>query len=346
MNTRLPDFSASPSVSTFAPDVPARPARRLVGTLSLSRDDWLEVRRRGIGSSDAAAALGLNPYQSPLALWLNKTGREPVSDPPTDEDRDPRYWGTQLEQVVAEHYARSTGFKVRRCNAVLQHPEHPWMLANIDREVVGSNAVQILECKTAGLNGARLWRDGVPEYVQLQVQHQLAVTGKQAADVAVLVCGNTFQCYRIERDAALIERLIALEAQFWHYVLTDTPPPADGSVSAAQALQALYPEAVAPVVDLSEDPTMDACFADLLAVRARLTELESIEAQHKQRIQERLGSASGARFSLGEVSWKRSKDSVSVDTARLLQEAPELHARFARVRPGARRFVVSASTST
>ena len=66
----------------------------------------------------------------------------------------------------------------------------PFMLANIDREVVGVPGVQVLECKTAGEFGSRLWKDGVPEYVQLQVQHQLAVTGKAAADVAVLLCGQ------------------------------------------------------------------------------------------------------------------------------------------------------------
>ncbi|MFX5426901.1 YqaJ viral recombinase family protein, partial [Acinetobacter baumannii] len=82
--------------------------------------------------------------------------------------------------------------------------------------------VQILECKTAGEFGARLWRHGVPEYVQCQVQHQLAVAGKQAADVCVLLCGQQIQIHRIERDDELIARLIELERQFWHYVETDT----------------------------------------------------------------------------------------------------------------------------
>ena len=72
--------------------------------------------------------------------------------------------------------------------------------SNIDREVTGSSEVQILECKTAGINGVKLWKDGVPEYVQLQVMHQLAVTGKQAADVAVLLGGQHLEIHRIERD--------------------------------------------------------------------------------------------------------------------------------------------------
>lgn len=346
MNTIAQALPAAPQSQAqsqaLRPITPARPALRLINTKTLSRDAWLDVRRQGIGSSDAAAAVGLNPYQSPLALWLNKTGRPEPLAPPKDADSDPLYWGTQLEHFVAEHYTRQTGRKVRRCNAVLQHPEYPWMLANIDREVIGVSDVQILECKTAGMNGSRLWRDGVPEYVQLQVQHQLAVTGKQAADVAVLLCGNDFKCYRIERDEALIGRLIELEQQFWQCVVSDTPPPSDGSASAGQALQALYPASSGPMVDFSDDTEMSACFADLLAIRARLTEQEAIESQLKQRIQERIAEASGARFGSGEVSWKRSKDSLTLDVARLLKEQPGLLERYPLTRAGSRRFVVSA----
>ncbi|MBU66047.1 MAG: hypothetical protein CL858_11415 [Cupriavidus sp.] len=196
-----------------------RPALRLVSTQDMSRGDWLEVRKQGIGGSDAAAAVGLNPYKSQLELWLEKTGREAeLRKPDPDDDTEPIYWGTLLEPLVAAHYTKRTGNRVRRVNAVLQHREIPFMLANIDREVVGVENVGLLECKTAGINGARLWRDGVPEYVQLQVQHQLAVTGKSAGDVAVLICGQAFEVHRIERDDALIARLIELEARFWRYV--------------------------------------------------------------------------------------------------------------------------------
>jgi putative phage-type endonuclease len=190
-----------------------------VSTKDMARDDWLEVRRTGIGSSDAAAAVGLNPYQSQLELWMLKPGKGdlvPAIDPL--DDTSPMFWGTLLEPIVAAHYTKRTGNKVRRVNAILQHPEHAWMLANVDREVVGAGDVQILECKTAGIHGARLWRDGVPEYVQLQVMHQLAVTGHQAADVAVLIGGQELRIFRIERDEALIARLIALEQEFWERV--------------------------------------------------------------------------------------------------------------------------------
>ena len=140
-----------------------RPALKLVKTQDLNRDQWLQVRKGGIGSSDAAAAVGLNPYKSQLELWMEKTGQDeqlPKVDP--QDESSPLYWGTLLEPIVAAHYTRRTGNKVRRVNAVLQHPTEPWMLANLDREVMGTPEVQILECKTAGINGARLWKDGVP----------------------------------------------------------------------------------------------------------------------------------------------------------------------------------------
>lgn len=320
-----------------------RPALRLVSTRDMSREDWLQVRKQGIGSSDAATAVGLNPYQSPLELWMVKTGRDQDLPKPDPEDTSsPLYWGHVLEPVVAEHYARKTGNKVRRLNAVLQHPDpdKAWMLANLDYTVVGNDAVQILECKTAGEFGARLWRDGVPEYIQCQVQHQLAVTGKQAADVCVLLCGQDLQVFRIERDEEVIERLIALERAFWHHVETDTPPEADGSDSAGRALQALYPRDAGTVLDLSGDAALCGDFDELLDIRERLSRLQTRESTLKQRIQQTMGDASKAVFPSGEVSWKRSQDSTVLDSKRLLQDQPDLLSQYGIPKPGSRRFLV------
>ena len=321
-----------------------RPALKLVKTQDLNRDQWLQVRKGGIGSSDAAAAVGLNPYKSQLELWMEKTGQDeqlPKVDP--QDESSPLYWGTLLEPIVAAHYTRRTGNKVRRVNAVLQHPTEPWMLANLDREVMGTPEVQILECKTAGINGARLWKDGVPEYVQLQVMHQLAVTGAQAADVAVLIGGQDLQVHRIERDEALIANLMALERQFWGHVQRHEPPPADGSDSADVALRALYPRDSGQSLDLSQDFEMSAAFSDLLAVRQVIATHNELEAQLKQRIQQRMGEASQALFEGGDVSWKRSKDSLVLDTVRLLKEQPQLLQQYSLARPGSRRFLINAA---
>ena len=321
-----------------------RPALRLISTKELPREDWLAVRKQGIGSSDAAAAVGLNPYKSQLELWLEKTGRDaslPKVDPQDEES--PAYWGNVLEPIVAWHYSKRSGNRVRRINAVLQHPnpELSWMLANIDREVIGVDEVQILECKTAGINGARLWKEGVPEYVELQVMHQLAVTGKQAADVAVLLGGQHLEIHRIERDEQMIARLIELERKFWTYVETDNPPPADGSASAEAALRCLYPEDNGQTVDFSGHAGLAEAYLELKAVRQSIGEKETREAQLKQLLQQAMGEATRAEFSSGYISWKKSKGSTVLDVERLLKEKPYLQVRYAKAKEGSRRFLIN-----
>ena len=320
-----------------------RPALRLIKTNDLPREDWLDVRQHGIGSSDAAAAIGLNPYKSALELWLEKTGRGeclPTVDPHDEES--PMYWGNILEPIVAAHYTKRTGHRVRKLNAVLQHPDpdKAWMLANIDREVIGVSDVQILECKTAGINGARLWKDGVPEYVQLQVMHQLAVTGKQAADVAVLIGGQHLEIHRIERSDRMIGQLIELERVFWGYVQRDEAPPADGSDSAELALRCLFPADAGTTLDFSQDSELSATYADLVAIRARIEEDALRESQFRQRLQQAMGNASLAFFETGRISWKKAKDSQVLDVSALLRDHPELLADYGITRTGSRRFVV------
>src|SRR5690348_5102273 len=312
-------------------------ALRLVDTRTLDRRQWLEVRRGGIGSSDAAAAVGLNPYKSPLALWMDKTGRSPPEEASAQHMDDPRYWGTLLEPYVAAAYQAKTQRKVRRVNAILQHPTFPFMLANLDREIEGDPDVQVLECKTAGEFGVRLWKEGVPEYVQLQVQHQLAVTGKQAADVAVLLCGQKLEIHRVERDEDVIGRLVVLEANFWEYVLQDKQPPADGSESAGNALRQLYP-GNGTTVDFSENAELSSAFDELAAIRDEVDEKAGCAEVLKQQLQEAMGDASRALFSSGEVTFKRSKDGTSIDCKQLAEDYPELVAKYTTARPGSRRF--------
>ncbi|WP_393939540.1 YqaJ viral recombinase family protein [Comamonas sp. J-3] len=333
---------ANPSVSPIRSARPVpRPALRLVSTRDMPRESWLDVRRRGIGSSDAAAAVGLSPYQSQLELWMHKTGKADLLPPidPNDET-SPLYWGTLLEPIVAAHYTKRTGRRVRRVNAVLGHPRIPWMLANIDREVVGDPDVQILECKTAGIHGAKLWKDGVPEYVQLQVMHQLAVTGKQAADIAVLIGGQELQIHRIERDEAMIAQLIALEEQFWGWVQREEQPPADASDSADLALRCLYPQDTGETIDLTDDATAAQAFSQLVQIRQQINDWESQEALLKHQIQQRMGSASRASFTNGSISWKRSKEGQAFNAVRFQEEHPVMAARYMQPKAGSRRFLV------
>jgi putative phage-type endonuclease len=314
-------------------------AVRLGSTKDMSREEWLSVRGNGIGSSDAAAAVGISQYKSPLELWLEKTSRQPAPDLAAN---DAVFWGTALEEIIAKVYADRTGTKVRRLNAVLQHPEHPFMLANLDRIVQHpTDGNGILEVKTAGLFSAPQWEEGVPDSYQCQVLHQLAVTGKQWCDVAVLIGGQDFRVYRVVRDDAKIADLIQREEQFWQCVVQDIPPTVDGSESSGKALASLYPADKGEVLDCSEDTAMNKLFSDYWAYRQQRENAEDQESLYKHLLQEQMGFASGVVLSDGRISWKKSKDSTATDFKRLSEENPELIAQYQVDKPGVRRFVVS-----
>ncbi|KYQ81957.1 YqaJ-like viral recombinase [Acinetobacter sp. NRRL B-65365] len=318
-------------------------AKRLANTKQMNYQQWLEVRKQGIGSSDAATACGLNPYMSMLELWMIKTGRMQQNIEDESAGYAPLYWGKKLEPLVAEYYSMHTNHKVRRVNAVLQHPDEDkqFMLANLDYAVVGNEEVQILECKTVGEYGAKLWRDGVPLYVLCQVQHQLAVTGKQAAHICALICGHETRIFKVTRSETVIKYIVDAERYFWECVEKDVPPDVDASESAAKALQLLYPAHIPlSTTDLSEDVTANQCFEQLLQQRHLLEQHQSSFDQLKHQIQIKMQDSERAIFKAGSVTWKKSKDSVSLDGKALLQQHPEFLQQFPQNKQGTRRFQI------
>ena len=320
-------------------------AKRLANTKQMNYQQWLEVRKQGIGSSDAATACGLNPYMSMLELWMIKTGRMQQNIEDESVGYAPLYWGKQLEPLVAEYYSMHTNNKVRRVNAVLQHPDEDkhFMLANLDYAVVGNDEVQILECKTVGEYGSKLWRDGVPLYVLCQVQHQLAVTGKQAAHICALICGHETKIFKVTRNETVIKYLINAERYFWECVEKDVPPDVDASESAAKALQLLYPAHVPlSTTDLSEDVVANQDFEQLLKQRHLIEQHQASFDQLKHQIQAKMQDAERATFKTGSVTWKKSKDSVGLDSKALLQQHPEFLQQFPQNKQGTRRFQIYA----
>lgn len=147
----------------------------LVDTSTLTEEEWLAWRKKGIGGSDVAAALNLSPYKTARELYYDKIGVEPVIALP---DRSITFTiGHLLEEVVAQIFARKTGFAVFRDQTMYQHPLFPFMLADVDRFLTLPNGEKaILECKTAHFNTQYLWANGcVPRHYELQVRHYMSV---------------------------------------------------------------------------------------------------------------------------------------------------------------------------
>ena len=105
--------------------------------------EWLKERQKGIGGSDVGAIMGVNKWKSAFEIYLDKP--EEITE--EKESSEAAHFGTILEDIVAKEFTLRTGKKVRKDNRHLVHKNYPFMVANIDRRIVGENA--ILECKTA-----------------------------------------------------------------------------------------------------------------------------------------------------------------------------------------------------
>lgn len=203
----------------------------------IGSEEWIQLRKTGIGGSDAAAVAGVSRWKCPFQVYLEKTGEIDF-----DIETEPIYWGKKLEDIVAKEFTLRSGKKVRRNSAVLRSEEHPFMIADIDRGVVGENAG--LECKTTSVWNRSDWQEEkVPDEHMLQCQHYMEVMGWDYMYLAVLIAGQEFKWMRVDRDEDLIKLLVSIEGDFWDRVLRKDPPPVDGSRSAVEIVNYLYANA-------------------------------------------------------------------------------------------------------
>ncbi|MFA7255967.1 MAG: YqaJ viral recombinase family protein [Kiritimatiellales bacterium] len=291
-------------------------------TRDKTREEWLAARRRGIGGSDAAAIMGVNSYESPLAVYMDKLGLAPEKD-----ETEAMRQGRDLEQYVADRFVESTGKKVRRCNRILKHPEYEWMLGNIDRDIVGENAG--LECKTTSvLNKTAFDQGDIPATYYWQCTHYMAVTGASKWYLAVLVLNKALHIFEIERDENAIMTLVAAEESFWRdYVLAQVPPMPSG-LECDDALVDLIPGDKLPgdVVDLSEH---DARITSLKAVEADMSALKKQADAMKQTLAMTLGAATEGRTTHYRVTY-RPQVRRNIDADRLRDELPNIAAEYAK----------------
>lgn len=258
-----------------------------------------EKRKGGLGGSDIAAILGVDPYKTAMQLWLEKTGR---AEPEDISDKAPVYWGNVLEAVIADEYAKITGAKVHRVNETLQHPKFPWLLGHIDRRVVGLR--KLLECKTAGFFMAKEWgepgTDHVPERYIIQVQHYLALKDYEEADIAALIAGSDFRIHPIVRDEALIQTMIERANEFWQKnVLEDIPPEPTSRLESEQ----LHPRDSGKTEEAP--PEVIGVINEYKALKNKIAALEQEKKQREAQITKVIGSASGIRVADKIVAtWK------------------------------------------
>lgn len=307
-------------------------AVELAKTLGMPREEWLELRRQGIGGSDAAAIVGLDRYRSAFDVYAEKIGLKPEQP-----DNEAMRQGRDLEGYVASRFCEQTGKKVRRRNAILQHPEHHWMLGNIDRWVVGENAG--FEAKTTSvLNRAKFNQGEFPPNYYVQCVHYMAVTGAERWYLAVLVLNKSFHVFTIERDEAEVQALIAAEKDFWeNHVLKQIPPTPDGSESTSELIKTMYPEAkehfTASLFGYEEK------ISTYLNIDNQIKELERKREAIKQELQLAMDEAEIGMARGYIVEWKN-QVRQSLDTKKLKSEHAEIYEKYLKPAQTVRRFMI------
>ena len=303
-------------------------------TRMMSREEWLASRRNGIGGSDASAILGVNPYSSPLKVYLDKIGKSEDG-----ETNEAMRQGTDLEQYVADRFVEATGKKVRRCNKILQHPDYPWMLANIDRDIVGENAG--LECKTTSPYSKFRFDEGeINPHYYWQCIHYMAVTGADRWYVSIVVLGRAHHVFCIERDEDAIASLIQAERDFWlNHVEPKVPPLPTGSETDDDAIRVLYPKGDQGDAFIALDYMDDVLNLRALKVKQR-DEIQAEIDEIDQRLKMTMGSFERGITQNWTVRWTNTSTS-RVDTKALKAKYPQIAAEVTKVTAG-RRFTVTA----
>ena len=308
--------------------------RIIANTLEISKNEWLRLRKDGIGGSDIGAIMGVNPFSSPFNVFVDKT-----TDFSKDlSDNEAIYWGTVLEDVVAKEFERRTGKKVSRLNSILASKETPFAYANIDRRIMGEKAG--LECKTTNAFNSDEWKDDeIPASYICQCQWYMYVTGWDRWYIACLIGGQHFVYKEIERDDELIGCMLKKAKHFWtDNVLRNVPPSMDGSAGCGEYLKKEYVEDNGLEIMLSRDvfPLVDK-LAELKALEKNIS-LQQTELENK--IKQYMGEYQTAVSDKYTVFWKTQNGAPKFERELLAEKigADELKKYYTPTR--VRKFII------
>lgn len=190
-----------------------------------NEDDWHTLREKRIGGSDIGAILGVNKYKSIIDVYIDKTEGSKF------EGNEATFWGHMHEATIMKVFAQ----KHREFN-VYQAPYSVvdnFLIANLDAVLKDKNSGEhgVLEIKTTNAFNYKDWEgDVVPQYYYAQVQHYLMLTGYKFAYIAVLIGGNHYKDFKIERNEEDINLIRNKATEFYQEnLLKKIPPMPDGS---------------------------------------------------------------------------------------------------------------------
>ncbi len=312
-----------------------------------------ELRRRGLGSSDAPVIAGLTKqYRSRYQLHLEKRGLLDRS-----EAGEAAYWGTMNEPTILRHHAKETETWIlgrsdwedtyslhcpdgrtqllTRDNAAsiykgvinildeLWHADIEYMVVHLDGIAVDSQGhiERFVEAKTAGEwmkdKWGRMGTDEIPDEYLIQVQHALEVTRSHGleypCDVVALIGGNRCLPYEVEHNPRLVKVLLKLEAEFWLEVQEEIIPDPDGSAYTSQILQEMYPKTTGETKEVLTGSTTEQMVREYRRAQLREKEAKEETATFRNRIKDNMGKVAKLQGGNWSISWTPTKEKNIID---------------------------------
>lgn len=297
-----------------------------------SHDEWLALRRQFIGGSDIAAICGLNPWKTPLQVWLEKKGRS------VEWTSEKAELGHKLEPIIREMYEQKEGRKIilpsviyssgiagASTDGIILLSDVSHLDTHIDDPCKTWDGV--FEAKHPGWRQAYRWENNqTPEEYRCQVVWYMGILGLEWADIAALIGGDDWQTRRIDFDAELFGLMRQRAEQWWRdYIQGNTEPPAEAQDN--EVLTQLHRPDPALTVDLAPEDSytvLTYCTLDD-QIKKLEEEKEKCAAILKQKM---IGYSQG--FVDGyRIDWKENTQQ-RLDTKRLKAERPDIYKEFVK----------------
>lgn len=217
------------------------------------REEWLEERRKGVGASEVAAILGVDPRRGPLAVYADK-----IAARPSEEEEIYMTFGRDVEVAIARGYSRKTHRVILPRNAyeIVRHPALPILGATLDFECdpskeypapitaagVPAEGAGILETKAVGFHKRDEWVEDTPLNFVVQVQMQMACRGRTWGSLGALMGGIAIaDPVDMLPNPEFVEVALKAVAEFWWRVENRNPPEADAKPATRDAIRRLWP---------------------------------------------------------------------------------------------------------
>ncbi len=303
-----------------------------------SRAEWLEARTHGIGASEVASVLGVNPWETPYQLWRRKKG----IDPPKEENFYMKA-GHYLEDAVARFYADSTGVQIIQASAedfMFVNDQKPYLRVSPDRTFWLPNSVHnednkgILECKTTQMN---VDADSIPQHWYCQLQMNLGVAEMNTGALAWLTQGRDFGFVNYDFDSDFFKFMLEEVDKFWtDYIIGDAVPE---NMSVEDVMIRAPRSAKGKSIEATEEISTVA--AQLVEAKAAEKAAKDASSELADKLKLFMGDAEVLTYKgLTLATWKSSKDKTFFDLDGFAAKHPKMAEEFTKTGPGDRRFLL------